>query len=100
MSKEDALRDLGIDEDIYDSLLIDYKALALDFIPKMNEALSARQFDQLGELAHTLKGAAGNLRIEDAHVLARTMELNAKNDKQGDIIKTALDEYTQIIMSL
>ncbi len=78
-SNDEALEELGVDEDLMDQLLEDYisqimKAIAQFeyMIYKLQNAKDAKEeldFKELRDLAHKNLGVARNLRIKDAEIL-------------------------------
>lgn len=75
-----ALDELEIPEDIYDELIEDFIAMAYEEIAKI-ETLITKGTDLVSakKVAHSIKGAAANLRLEPAKDICLFMELKAES---------------------
>ncbi len=81
--KQSILQELGgISEDLYDSLLHDLVAQVHEQIPKLKECLNNEHYDCVVESAHFVKGSAGNLRIHNMYIPAKSIEQAARAEKK------------------
>ncbi len=71
---------LGIDEDMLNELLQDFIAQTEGSLKKLDGAIDADNFDEIGKVAHFIKGASGNLRINQMYETARSMEIHATKE--------------------
>lgn len=79
--KAKILSDLGdISEDVYDDLVRDLCGQVKVTGAEMRAAVVTGNFKKLAELAHFLKGAAANLRIERINEAAKNIETLAKGE--------------------
>lgn len=104
-SKSDIIQsivsDLGLDasdaEEILNGFLSDAKNMAND----MDKALTVKDFDALAQLAHSIKGASGNLRVNDVFLITSKLEEQAKANKIEEIptlienVKRIIDEISK-----
>jgi len=96
--KTKALDELELAEDEYDELLKIFVELADEQIRGLESAWASGNVAEARELAHSLKGAAGNLRLVDCLAMASAIELaliEQRNDRireQLDTLVTAVDE--------
>ena len=73
---------------------------------KLNAAIMEGNATQIREIAHSLKGAAGNLSIIDVQKAAEDLEMAAKAEDFAaigsslDALEKALDAYVQVISGL
>lgn len=91
INREQALARLLHKEDLLISILKEYLDEYIDFIPKMEEALGAFDTQLAIQMAHTLKGASGNVGAKDVYERARDLEIALKNGE------TNLDGHVQAI---
>ncbi len=65
-------------------LFVNYRKYLIATLKKMTEAIALEDFTQLGKLAHGVKGASLNLRIQPMCEMAIQLEENSfKKDKEG-----------------
>jgi HPt (histidine-containing phosphotransfer) domain-containing protein len=69
---------LGIDREFALVLLRDFVNDSAEDIKEMNAAVASNNINDIFELAHKIKGAAANLRLDDVRGIAFTMEKNAR----------------------
>ena len=72
-----ALR-LGIGEEDFLELIDLFVTTSLADIEKVRQALAAGSSADAAAAAHSVKGAAGNLGLDDMYNLAKDMEMQAK----------------------
>jgi HPt (histidine-containing phosphotransfer) domain-containing protein len=98
LDKTKALADLEMSEDEYDEMLQAFVGLADEQIQGLESALASGNDTDARELAHSLKGAAGNLRLDDCLAIASAIELALKEQRkdrfreQLDALIAAVDE--------
>lgn len=86
--KAKILSDLGdISEDVYDDLVKDLCGQVKVTAAEMRAAVVTGNFKKLADLAHFLKGAAANLRVERINDAAKNIEALAKGESGLDQIK-------------
>ena len=89
MDKAKILEELGgIPEEVYDSLVIDLIEQTRAQIEKMSVALDRQDWKGLVEMAHFIKGSAGNLRIIGIENPAREIETSARNQADKELISS------------
>jgi HPt (histidine-containing phosphotransfer) domain-containing protein len=86
LDKKKIAAELMIDEDVLNELLHDFLSQAEDAIAKLSGACGAGNFDEIKDLAHFIKGAAGNLRITPMHEAAKEIEAYAKEKNNLNVI--------------
>ncbi len=79
--KERALRELGIPENIYDSLLKVFIDETKPALKSLADSIASAKYEDAARHAHFIKGSAGNLRLESIYSLAKEIELGAKEHK-------------------
>jgi two-component system sensor histidine kinase/response regulator len=72
---EKALQRLGISEEIYNELFADFLVMAREKAGLLEKAVTAGRLAEATTLAHTIKGSAANLGIDDVADIARVIEL-------------------------
>ena len=90
--KQNILAELGgLSEDIYDELLKEHLEQTGVRCQEIDAALVAEDIDQAGHIAHSIKGASGNLRLHELYDKAKAVEQSAKNKEDVDSIRLKLD---------
>lgn len=91
MDKSKILEELGgIPEEVYDSLVLDLVEQTGAQIEKMRAAVEMQDWKNLVEIAHFIKGSAGNLRIAGIEAPAREIEMSAREQKNASGISSAI----------
>ena len=80
MNIKNMATNLGLDfEELHEILEIFVEATSSD-LAKLESALSSRKVREVVEAAHSIKGAAGSLGFEDTQMLAKKIEMNAREN--------------------
>lgn len=80
MNIKNMATNLGLDfGELHEILEIFVEATASD-LAKLESALSSRKVREVVEAAHSIKGAAGSLGFEDTQMLAKKIEMNAREN--------------------
>ena len=77
MTKPDvarALQRLGISEEIYNELFVDFLVMAREKASELEKAVAVANLGEATKLAHTIKGSAANLGIDTVADVARVIE--------------------------
>jgi putative nucleotidyltransferase with HDIG domain len=69
-----ALERLGISEEIYNELFVEFLAMAREKAGLLEKAVAAGDMTETKKLSHSIKGSAANLGVDDIAEIARTME--------------------------
>ncbi len=78
-TKSQILEELGgISEEVYNSLVAEFYQQVADQVKNMNGLIKQADWSTLMVEAHSIKGAAANLRLNDAMEAARAMETAVK----------------------
>ncbi len=87
-TKGEILQQLGgIPEDFYDELVGDYIRLTSESLEQIKKFASDNDYDNLEKIAHSIKGASGNLRLNEIYEVAVEVDQMAKDEVDMDIIK-------------
>jgi HPt (histidine-containing phosphotransfer) domain-containing protein len=90
MNFESMATDLGLESgEFYELLEIFVEATASD-LDKLESALSSGKAEQAYEAAHSIKGAAGSLGLDDSQMLAKKIELNARQNMLDGSMEDAI----------
>lgn len=94
---------LGIPKELVSELLHDFFNNSLEEIDKISEAILNNNLNDIEHYAHSIKGAAANLRLVNVANVAREIELSAKNnqhieymDKLKDLLQ-AIYNYKDLL---
>ncbi len=71
---------LDLDEEDYLELVEIFLETTSSDLAKLESAISAGATEQVVEAAHSIKGAAGSLGFKGSHELAKSIEMNARQD--------------------
>jgi two-component system, sensor histidine kinase and response regulator len=103
LDKSKAMNDFQITEQLYDELLTDFVAQADEKIKAIESAVKKGGMKEAADIAHSLKGVAGNLRLDDCYTIARSIEVALKGKEratvEGEIsnLKKAVDEIRAVL---
>ena len=78
LDKTRALADFQISEQEYDTLLAEFVDQAEEHILTIKKALSIGDIKEAAETAHSIKGIAGNLRLDTCFAIAQGIESQLK----------------------
>jgi HPt (histidine-containing phosphotransfer) domain-containing protein len=101
MNMDDMATSLGLESGEFYELVEVFVETTSSDLAKLESALMDNETQQVVEAAHSIKGAAGSLGFDDAHELAKKIEMNARqNILDGSIedagaIKEALAVISQ-----
>jgi two-component system, sensor histidine kinase and response regulator len=74
IDKKRALEDFQITEKEYDELLVEFIAQAEEKVAGIEQCLRDGKVEEAERQAHSLKGVAGNLRLDDCYRVAVTID--------------------------
>ena len=75
----DALKnELELDQEDVVELFDDFKSFIDETMPKLKAAVQASDMAQSRTLSHSIKGSAGNLRIQEVYALSKQMQENSE----------------------
>jgi HPt (histidine-containing phosphotransfer) domain-containing protein len=106
LDKSKAMNDFQITEQEYDELLSDFAAQAAEKIDTFESAVKRGDMKEASGIAHSLKGVAGNLRLDDCYNSARSIEAALKGndcatiDSELSNLKKAVDEIRTVIKKI
>lgn len=84
-TKAEILEELGgLPEAIYDQLTAKFKVISADQLDKLEEFIKAGNAQEAGNLAHSMKGAAANLRLNAIYTKALALEKDIKETFKPD----------------
>jgi histidine phosphotransfer protein HptB len=87
ISWEDSVSRVGGEEDFLVELLTDLREMVRDNIEKIINSLTKVDFKEIRELAHSMKGASGNLGLNTMYEATMKLEESAKDQNANDICK-------------
>lgn len=94
---------LGLELDEFNALVALFIETSRKDINQMTTALEHADADRMVELAHSLKGSAGNLGFVSISAEAKQLEINARNNNLKDtveqirILHEKLDSIEQVL---
>jgi HPt (histidine-containing phosphotransfer) domain-containing protein len=92
-----ALKRLGISEEIYDELCVDFSIMAREKVVLLERAVTAADMSQATKLAHSIKGSAANLGIDNVFDIARVIEAETGKGILTEKIKDDIKRLKQCI---
>ncbi|MCQ2754999.1 MAG: Hpt domain-containing protein, partial [bacterium] len=72
-------KDLGLDKEIIDQLLEEFFEQTKTDLDKLGVAIEKSDFEQVDQIAHSIKGASANLCLDKISELAKELEFMGKN---------------------
>ena len=80
---------LGLEEDEYLELVELFVETSKSELKDLQSAINNKNMEMIAGFAHSLKGAAMNLGLDDFIVLAKTIEKTARDGELEETAKTA-----------
>lgn len=87
ISWDDSVERVGGEEDFLVELLNDLKDLVQVNLTKIKSLITENNFLEIRELAHSMKGASGNLGLNTMYESTMNLEQSAKEENKSDINK-------------
>jgi HPt (histidine-containing phosphotransfer) domain-containing protein len=103
IDKSKAMRDYQLTEEQYDEMLGEFVTQAEEAVSALESAVPEGRTTEAADVAHSLKGVAGNLRLDDCYAIARDIELALKGNVPGTVeseisnLKKAVEEIRSVI---
>jgi len=90
MNKEDKARILaelgGLPEKIYDELVTEHLQQTKARCSQIRYALDSDNLEDAHQIAHTIKGASGNLRLQTLYDAALAIEIGVKTGEPKEVL--------------
>ncbi|MDH4206148.1 MAG: Hpt domain-containing protein [Desulfobacteraceae bacterium] len=80
---------LGLEEDEYLELVELFIETSKSDLKNLQSAINNKNMEMIAGIAHSLKGAAMNLGLDDFIELAKTIEKTARDGELEETVKTA-----------
>lgn len=87
LDKTKALDDFRISEELYDEMLEEFAVQADEIMAVIERALNSGNTGEAAEQAHSLKGAAGNMRLDECYNVVRAIELAIRSSSRVQVAK-------------
>jgi HPt (histidine-containing phosphotransfer) domain-containing protein len=84
---DDSVARVGGEEDFLIELLNDLKAMVHENIEKIQKHINKNNYKEIRELAHSMKGASGNLGLNIMYDTTLNLENNAKEQNVENVNK-------------
>lgn len=68
------IEELELDQEDIVELLTDFREFIEETVPQLEAALASDDLDQSRSLAHSIKGSAGNLRVQEVYGTSKEMQ--------------------------
>lgn len=85
------IEELELDQEDIVELLADFKDFIEETLPQLVSAVQEQNITESRSLSHSIKGSAGNLRINKVYETAKKMQ-DAADAKDGETLNTLLPE--------
>ncbi len=97
ITRQRALRELGITEEMYDELIGIFIQQSEQTLVDLASAVARKDFQDIKRAAHYVKGSAGNLRLDEVHDVAQEIEQLAA---AGQGLETILRKSRDLVVLL
>ena len=87
ISWDDSVARVGGEEDFLIELLNDLKVMVKDNVEKIQKYINENNYKEIRELAHSMKGASGNLGLSTMYDTTLNLENNAKEEHIENVNK-------------
>lgn len=99
--KEKILQELGgLSAEIYDSLCAEHLEQTKTRCTHIAQALEKDNLEAVGDLAHSIKGASGNLRLHALFESALALERSAKDGQSKEEVRAKYQQLEECLQSL
>jgi len=78
MEIKDLAEKIGFEEDEYRELLGLFLETSRSDLNAMQKAFDKQKFKKVAEAAHSIKGASGNMGLQEIYELSRSIEMDAR----------------------
>ena len=95
-NKNDAINQLGLDEEIVDMLLDNFFLTLDNDLKKIQDAIDSKNSENIVQAAHYLKGSCANLAMNDAVKILQEIETKAKEGEVNFDLKKLNSFFNQI----
>ena len=95
-NKNDAINQLGLDEEIIDMLLDNFFLTLDNDLKNIQDAIDSKNSENIVQTAHYLKGSCANLAKNDAVKILQEIETKAKEGETDFNLKSLNHFFTQI----
>ena len=93
LDKKKIAEELGIPEDMYQEILQDFSSQAESVLQQLQTAIEAKNFQQIAEQGHFIKGSAGAVKAESLYAIAKEIEACAKEKKDLALIQAQVENF-------
>lgn len=100
LDKQRAMQELGIPEDMYNELLQVFTEQTEGALENLREGLSNQNHEEIAKAAHFIKGSAGNLRIDEIHLISKDIEAAGKANMDIKIIEESVEQLIKLFAEL
>ena len=83
--------EFGFDDDIVKELLNDFFESTKLQLKELEQAISNSDAEQITQISHSIKGAAGNLRMDDIFELSKKLEFMGRENNLDEAMQTFED---------
>ena len=97
---ETAIEELGIDEEMARELFADLLEQIKEKKDAFYHAVANKDYNELHEIAHYLKGASLNLRLSNISFIFKTIDEESKKETHIDSIKKLIDDFYKFLDKL
>jgi len=94
---QNAMQELGIDEEMAKELFEDLLEQIKEKKSSFYKAIKQRDYNELHEIAHYLKGASLNLRLSNLSFIFKTIDEESKKETNIQTIKKLIDDFYKFI---
>jgi HPt (histidine-containing phosphotransfer) domain-containing protein len=97
---DNIIEELDLDVDTAQMLLDDFMDQWSGFKIKINEALINLNHEEIRSIAHSIKGAAGSLQLNEIYLICKDLEQIAKEQNDKNIIETYKIYIEKLILEI
>jgi len=100
LDKRKIAGELGIPEDVYNRIAKNFVNRTDELIKALDEGKAANDFDAIAKSAHAMKGAAGNLRLNDIFQIAQTIVTSSRDSKDEKAVEEGIAKLKVVFEEL
>jgi HPt (histidine-containing phosphotransfer) domain-containing protein len=100
INAEEMAAKIGLNAKHIPILIQSFTDESTQIIASLESAISQKDYTEIGNTAHSIKGSAGNLKFDEMYELAKEVELSAKAGKEDYPYEAACTSLKNAILSI
>lgn len=100
INAEEMATKIGLNVKHIPILVENFISESIQIIASLEAAIAQKDYTEIGNTAHSIKGSAGNLKFDEMYDLAKEVEFSAKGEKEDYPYQAACVSLKNAILSI